>query len=86
MKLVLHHTYVNEPDCITYDIPFEYESVEKAEYDFLELCEKAIGNYNSVSFCGSEYYSHHFYCNGEYYGPDIYTLEDWWERFRAKEF
>ncbi len=57
--------------------PFEYESVEKAEYDFLELCENGRiksentenyaerYNFTCFKFCGEEFSWSEFYYNLE---------------------
>lgn len=90
MKLVL--TYEVSDDCTyscTTDIPFEYESIESAELEFLRLYEEAC-NISDIwkrtfvfEFCGKEYYCGDFsgYRNGvtSYREPRIRELEEWFK-------
>ena len=71
MKLVMTYT-VGDGCSWSADetIPFEYESVEKAEYDFLTLCEQSKTDYQSDS---PVYRSGYFkFCNREFNWNDFY--------------
>ena len=73
--------------------PFEYESVEKAEYDLLEMYEKwmqARKENDRYIFCDVKFAgldidlsNLHDWSDREdkyiYNSPEIKTLEDWWE-------
>lgn len=48
--------------------PFEYESIDKAQFDFLELCEKNIDSNKSFQFAGHEFNAYQHYIT-EYIEP-----------------
>jgi hypothetical protein len=85
----------NEVECWNHTIPFEYESIEKAEYDFLIDCEVHHPHSQNFEFAGETYNPFDFmkrdvsfdkkhnpiYSKLVYYnGPKFYTLEDWFEK------
>jgi hypothetical protein len=91
MKLVMTYTIYSCPDSWDIIQPVEYESVDKAEYDFLELCEKNMKENNRIgfNFGGKIYDWRDFYQTHEYGkdkgkrvydAPKFYTLENWWEQ------
>jgi hypothetical protein len=93
MKLVMIVTY---SDNATYSNritdPIEYESKEKAEYDFLCLWEKAKKEETTFEFLNDEYYISDFEkiydvfeFKKTYKGPEFYELEEWFENFKLKE-
>lgn len=82
----------------TESLPFEYESREKFLYDLLEATLKAVENETAVKIIGQDfsilnfgYFSEsrpgtknpkpHF----EFSEPRVYTLEEWFTCFEAKE-
>lgn len=89
MKLIMRY-FVSDECTYSYyvTLPFEYELVEKAEFDFFELCEAAKNTSRSVydpfNFACHCYDYSNFYRYDIYIDPDIYTLEDWFEIYKGK--
>lgn len=95
MKLVLTYMitdgYTYASDIV---LPFEYESLEKAEFDLLEQWERKreeraaghIERFNNIKFASMEIdYAHLIdYEKGKesYKEPQILTLEDWFESYK----
>lgn len=75
-RLVLRYGWGGEPCCGETTVPFLYESKEKAEYDFLELCEIAKEKGTYFAFGGvDELDPNDFYYPEEpyyYYGKSKY--------------
>lgn len=98
MKLVMTWYTCDETCGADYVQPFEYESIEKAEYDFLELMEANVSGSSTVLFAGFEFAPPDFFDREEvhakksgritdivyhYRAPTIQTLEDWWATYRT---
>lgn len=89
IKLVLHYTVGD--DCTwsaDLDLPFEYESKEKAEYDLLVAAEEGLRESAwEINFEGHSIDpSYLFYRDQKgkltYIEPQILTLEEWFDAYK----
>lgn len=90
MKLIIHYYSGDNEEGSDFLFPFEYESKEKAEYDFLSIAQEALKNKSNFNFCfkcfkflNLEFYLYDFFDNrGKYKEPSFYTLDEWFEKER----
>ena len=93
MKLIMTYDVVSGPDCWGITQPFEYESLEAAYVDFMDLLNKyrkqckentSGGKYqytpSSVKFAGFDIDLCEFGSDRE---PKIQTLEEWFEENKS---
>lgn len=84
MKLVMRYIvsdgYTYSAICV---LPFEYDSLERAELDFLEAWERAIKtNDPKFKFGRESFWVDDFSYEKQYNGPVFMTLEQWFEENR----
>lgn len=90
MKLVMRYSAENEGKCI---LPFEYASIEKFKGDFEKtvkssakngkVTKRSPGAYIDGSFIllGEEFNCKDFLkLDGRYFGPEVDSLEDWFDK------
>jgi len=82
-KLVM--VYENTDGCTfscTNTIPFLYESPEAALVDIEQLLKEAYfeKGLSEIAFAGQTFYVHHFVEDQVVYPPNIYTLEEWFDK------
>jgi hypothetical protein len=90
MKIVVTYTIGDEECCCDYTTPIEYESAEKAEFDFelilTKLLETDWRQRKGFRFGGTWFAYYYFINDNGYSMPMFEELNSWFDRRLNEEF